>query len=210
MKGLLIKDYKLGLRADSVFDVVFIAIVCGALVIADVDSRGGFSGMDFVIVLVSVGVRGYDVYDNGLAYLFTLPVTRRGYVREAYLFALLSSCVMLLAFGLLDMVIEAILMGNSVYKFAVFCGVMWDSFKSILSMTAFLIPFYFFFGAKKRNQYILIVASAVIMLIILYESMPAYEVIIKGVKLFKEFPVTLTLLAASYLLSVRIMERKDF
>lgn len=77
-------------------------------------------------------------------------------------------------------------------------------------MTAFLIPFYFFFGAKKRNQYILIVASAVIMLIILYESMPAYEVIIKGVKLFKEFPVTLTLLAVSYLLSVRIMERKDF
>lgn len=212
MKGLLIKDYKLGLMLNtgSIFDIVFLAIVCLALVIADVDSRGGLSGTNFIIVLASVGVRGYDVYDNGLSYLFTLPVTRRGYVREAYLFALLSSCVLLLAFSLIDVAIEVILPGVSVDTFAVVCGVMWDAFKSILLMTAFLIPFYFFFGAKKRNQYILIAVSIVIMFVILYESMPLYEVITKGVKLFKEFPVTLLLLIVSYMISVKIMERKDF
>lgn len=211
MKGLLIKDYKLTSRGDSIFNMIFIAIVYGALAVADVDSYSGYTGICFLAVLWSVGIRNYDVCDNGLAYLLTMPVTRREYVREAYLFSLCSACVEMLIYCLLDRTIRAILpLDNDYASFVFFGGIMWNLFKSILLMIAFLTPFYLFFGAKKRNLYVLIVVGIVFMLVIFYESMPLYGVITKGENLLMEFPVTLTLLAVSYLLSVRIMERKDF
>lgn len=76
-------------------------------------------------------------------------------------------------------------------------------------MIALLNPFYLFFGMKRRNQYILIVIGAIVIYIVYTGSMPLYGAIEKGVKLLKEFPVTLVLLMTSYVISVGIMERKD-
>lgn len=53
--------------------------------------------------------------------------------------------------------------------------------------------------------------TGVILIFIVYAgSMPLYAAIEKGVRLLKRFPVTLFLLMISYVISVRIMEKKDF
>ncbi len=209
MKGLLIKDYKLTTRGNSVFNVLFITVFYSALRLADLDSCSGYGGVGLIAVLYSAAVKNYDVCDNGLAYLFTLPVSRRGYVRESYLFSLIYACAMLLFYCLFDRALSVVLQLDQV-PYAVFWGAMWDSFKIALLMIAFLIPFYLFFGMKRRNQYVLMVTGVILIFIVYAGSMPLYAAIEKGVRLLKRFPVTLFLLMISYVISVRIMEKKDF
>ena len=91
-----------------------------------------------------------------------------------------------------------------------FIGMSWDFFKLHLIMIAFLIPFYLFLGGKKSSQYILIVVSVILIFVIYTGSMPLYGWLEKGIRLLKVFPVTVLLMAGSYLISVMIMERKDF
>ncbi len=208
MKGLLIKDYRLMSRGFSAFNFVFIMITYCALGIADIDSYSGYAGVGLVIVFWTVGIRDCDVCDNGLAYLLTLPVSRRGYVRESYLFSILSACVMMIGYCILGRVLGATLHPDNGLV-PVFWERVWDLFKVTLLMIALLNPFYLFFGMKRRNQYILIVIGAIVIYIVYTGSMPLYGAIEKGVKLLKEFPVTLVLLMTSYVISVGIMERKD-
>lgn len=209
MKGLLIKDYKLLSRGNSTFNLLFIVVVYSALRLADLDSYSEYSGVGLIMVMVSAGVKNYDVCDNGLPYLFTLPVSRRGYVMESYLFSLICACAMLLFFCLFDGALSVVLRLDQV-PYAVFWGAMWDLLKIALLMIAFLIPFYLFFGMKKRNQYVLMITGMILIFIVYAGSMPFYAAIEKGVRLLKRFPVTLFLLMISYVISVRIMERKDF
>lgn len=209
MKGLLIKDYKLMSGGGfSALNCVFIFIICCVLSLADLDTYNEYAGLGFVLAFWTVGIRNCDVSDNGLAYLLTLPVSRRGYVRASYLFSLLSACAMILVYCLTDRALGAVLQTNGWVH--IFWEEIWDLFKVTLLMIALLTPFYLFFGMKKRNQYVLI-AVGVIMIFIMYtNSMPLCGAIEKGVKLFKEFPVTMALFVASYIISVGIMERKDF
>ena len=91
MKGLLIKDYKLmlgqktflGMAAlmavlyltiykNPTFAVVFITVMC---------------------TMFTVSTLSYDEYENGMAYLFTLPISRNTYVLEKYAFALVNCIV---------------------------------------------------------------------------------------------------------------------
>lgn len=41
--------------------------------------------------MIAVGTLSYDETDNGLAFLMTLPVDRKTYVREKYLFILICT-----------------------------------------------------------------------------------------------------------------------
>jgi ABC-2 type transport system permease protein len=209
MKGLFYKDYKLILAGRSNFNLIFLAVICSVFAGADADPYSGYYGICLVTVLASVGVRNYDVCDNGLAYLFTLPISRRGYVRESYLFSLVSAGVTFIAWSIFNGMLNIVFQADHSSLIS-FIGMSWDFFKLHLIMIAFLIPFYLFLGGKKSSQYILIVVSVILIFVIYTGSMPLYGWLEKGIRLLKVFPVTVLLMAGSYLISVMIMERKDF
>jgi len=87
MKGLLIKDFKLlkNMRSSMVM-VVLIAVLMSTYL----------SDISFIIMYLSLlgasftmSTLSYDEYDNGYAFLMSLPITRKGYVAEKYGFGLI-------------------------------------------------------------------------------------------------------------------------
>ena len=88
MKGLLIKDFSLLKNQKNFFILVF--VMAGFLTIANGAESSpatfvlpyvGFVSSFFVLSTIS-----YDEYDNGNAFLFTLPFERKVYVVEKYVF----------------------------------------------------------------------------------------------------------------------------
>lgn len=90
MKGLLLKDIGLLKNMKVMIAIYFILgaifsftntqFILGTCYVAT------FSGM------LGIGTLSYDEYDNGNAYLLTLPITRKEYVLEKYI--LTFSCIL--------------------------------------------------------------------------------------------------------------------
>lgn len=89
MTGLLIKDFKLiKSQGRSMIAILILGIAMNLWM-----ENYGFiiSYMGFLGITLALGTISYDEYDNGNAFLFSLPVTPRDYVAEKYAFGLLFS-----------------------------------------------------------------------------------------------------------------------
>lgn len=82
MKGLLIKDFSL-MKGQTRF---FIIIVVIAIAIGAFYNNLSFmiGYLPFVISLFTLPTISYDEFDNGNAFLFTLPINRKIYIHEKY------------------------------------------------------------------------------------------------------------------------------
>lgn len=106
MKGLLIKDFRL-LKAQRNF---FINIVLVAVVMSVFLKNAMFmiGYLAFVFSSFTLSTVSYDEYENGNAFLFSLPVSREGYVAEKYAFGILASSSGWLVATILAAVIEVV------------------------------------------------------------------------------------------------------
>lgn len=95
MKGLLIKDIKL-LKNQKVFQLVIVAIIIVFLAMGK-SLTSVFSYAGFVFSFLIINTILYDEDGNGLEYLFTLPVSRRDYVLEKYVFGMCILILLLIA-----------------------------------------------------------------------------------------------------------------
>ena len=87
MKGLLIKDFKL-MKMQKNFFLMMIAIVIAISFFQnEISFPLGF--LPFVISLFSLSTISYDEFDNGNAFLFSLPISRKDYV---YNLEMLNRC----------------------------------------------------------------------------------------------------------------------
>lgn len=89
MTGLLIKDWKLLKNQGRFF---FFILLFGVLVLSvGSQSYGNFmtSYMTFVFSIFVLSTLSYDSYDNGMAFLMSLPISRKTYVKEKYVFGLM-------------------------------------------------------------------------------------------------------------------------
>lgn len=102
MKGLLIKDFRLMKVQKSFFLLITVIGVWGTLLSENVTSAIGF--LTFVMSLFSVSSISYDEFDNGNAFLFSLPITRTTYVVEKYCFGLILGLGAWTVFTLLALV----------------------------------------------------------------------------------------------------------
>ena len=85
MKGMLIKDFCiLKLQKNAV--LVLLAMCVVFFMKSPTYIVNLFPMYGFLLVL---GTLTYDEFDRGYSFLFTLPVSRRGYVKEKYVFGLL-------------------------------------------------------------------------------------------------------------------------
>lgn len=82
MKGLLIKDFRV-LLLQKRFLIVMLAITAFmAVSMGDLNFVVGY--LTILSAMLTIGTISYDDYDNGFAFLFTLPVTRKDYVLSKY------------------------------------------------------------------------------------------------------------------------------
>ena len=91
MKGLFVKDLKLMMLQKN-FLLLILAIVIGMMIFTD-DVIFPLGFLSFIVSLFTVSTISYDDFDNGNAFLFTLPITRNHYVSEKYFLGLLFGCM---------------------------------------------------------------------------------------------------------------------
>ena len=86
MKGLIIKDFKLLMMQKSFFvTLTIVAIFFGITT----DSIFVIGFLTMICSMFALSTISYDEFDNGNAFLFSLPITRKGYVIEKYIFAIM-------------------------------------------------------------------------------------------------------------------------
>lgn len=217
MKGLLIKDFKLMKMQKRFFLLILLVGVVITFSSYDVAFTTGF--MAFVSSLFSISSISYDEFDNGNAFLFSLPISRRTYAVEKYIFgAILGCCAWVLA------MIIAISMGflKGIHPDAE----TWFSAFLILSMMfvilALMLPFQLKFGGERGR--IVLIGCLALMLVIgglalngleligidllaMLDAMPAVNA---GIMSLITLLIALLFLGVSCLISIGIVQKKEF
>ena len=91
MSGLLEKDICLLLKGHRNTMILFL-MICVFLGLSQTDTfiLGYFP---FLMIVLLIGTLSCDEADNGLPFLFTLPIDRKLYIREKYLFCVAGTVV---------------------------------------------------------------------------------------------------------------------
>lgn len=217
MKGLLIKDLKLMKNTrNSIVLILLIAVGMSSYI-------GDLSFIVTYLAVIGVTFAGstvsYDEMDNGNAFLFSLPVSRRGYVTEKYLFGLLMSVggwltgtIVVIASGAIKGEMspgEGIQMALALLPLAIF-------------LVALLFPLRLKFEGDKSRVVMVIVMGIFFAVVVLGmkavqklgidldalgERLSALSV---GTGLTIYYAVSIALLLLSCQISIRIMEHKEF
>lgn len=161
MKGLLIKDFKL-MKGQKNFFVIIGAIAVGMSMFVE-DSSFIIGYMTFVGSLFTLSTISYDEFDNGNAFLFSLPITRKSYILEKYGFGLIIGG----ASWLFATVIAAVvgLMKNSILvKDTIMIALM--VLPVLLIVLAVMLPFQFKFGGEKSR--VAIIGAVGLMFVVVF------------------------------------------
>ena len=143
MKGLLIKDFKL-MKNQKNF--LFLLILIAALFVFVKDVSFIITYMTFIGTLFSISSVSYDEFDNGNAFLFSLPVTREGYVMEKYGFGLILGGGAWLLGTILAVVVGKVQHGGTVTDTIMTALMILPLMLMILSV---MLPFQLKYGGEK-------------------------------------------------------------
>ena len=218
IKGLLIKDFNL-LKGQKNFFL-------GILVLWAIVGACNFDPIFLVAYVMmmfsffTLSTLSYDEYENGAAYLFTLPITRKDYVIEKYLFGFLTSTVPCIVISVIFYVVLAV-MGSATDPVEYFVGsamvlpIAW-------LILALEIPVQLKFGREKSRIAILIPLGVVAVIVMLGvrlcdaagigkpEIIDQISNVNGGMILAIAAVVFVVLLWISYTISCRIVEKKQF
>lgn len=147
MKGLLVKDFQI-LRQSSRI-LLLLAIVFLFLGVTSEDSTFIIGYCTFCLSSLVTSTVSYDDYDNGFSFLFTLPITRRMYVWEKYLLALMFCTVSSSVSAGIGILISAVKNGEpavmeNLLTALIVCLVC-------LIMVSVMLPLQMKFGAEKSK-----------------------------------------------------------
>lgn len=217
MKGLLIKD--LNLMKNMLR--VMIAIIVFSVVFSTLGENLFFC-MGYVSVFVaifSVSTISYDEYDNGFAYLFSFPFERKHYVQEKYLFGLGMIVVGVLVSAITSFAISEF--KGQLVTAPEWIAVSVASMCMAIFMISLVLPSHIKYGSEKGR-----VAMIVIFLVLGVVGGGVYgfsemagidlegmleELFYSPVKMvLTAGVVSIVVMSVSYLVSVKVIEKKEF
>ena len=152
MKGLFVKDIELMKQQKQFFIlVVVMEVILNLAGSVSVSFAAGY--FTIVTAIFAITTISYDEFDNGNAFLFTLPITRKGYVKEKYLLAFLLAVVSLILGNLIACVAALF------KKETLTTDIIWISLAILCTVTvvqAVMLPFQLKYGAEKARIAIII------------------------------------------------------
>ena len=223
MKALLMKD----LRTLKNERRLWVSII-GVSVLFGVLFQNWYFMMGYIMFGLSMIARTmyqYDVADQGIVYLMTLPITRKEYVKEKYLLSLMSICIG----GILSMILTKIGMlftpdqaDSNQEIFSAFLGIL----AVALVFQAIIFPVELKYDVSKSRIIILLLVMGIIILFTAFDMLigailVAFITILVdafGGIFIQHFLGTVLLSAvvvgmiyfSSYRKSVKIMGQKEF
>lgn len=219
MKGLLIKDIRLMANmSNNLFLIILIAVGMSTYL------------NDTSFLVVYLGLMGttfttstlsYDEFDNGYAFLFSLPVSRKGYVIEKYSFGLIM-CGGGWLLGSILTVVSGMIRGTGEPRDLILESLL--LLPMAFAVLAILLPFHMKFGAEKGRIVMVAVMGGLFIAFILavkvlgrmnlnldldamLESMPVLGM---GAAAVVAVAIGVALLLLSCRISLSIMEKKEF
>lgn len=215
MKGLLIKDLLL-LKNQQRFFLLFFLMSAGML-LADFNSVFVINYVTMIFSLFTLSSISYDEFDNGYAFLFTLPITRNQYAAEKYVFGLVTG-----SFAWIVVTIFAVVM-NLVRGRAGTVELVGTAFLYLFISLLFLsivVPVQLKFGAEKGRivliciigaifaaGFVMIRAAKTLQLDFLSTAATSLS---PGLVMASVPLISLAAVFGSYLISVNIMKKKQF
>ncbi len=219
MKGMMIKDFDLLKSQKSFFLMAGFFVV----VFLGITEQYQFAISYLIIMcgLIALATISYDEYDNGFLFLFTLPISRKAYVKGKYAFYILTSVLgwaLSLLLGIGAVVIRGGEKEEIMNLFFTAVGVLGMG----ILIGAVVFPLQFKFGSDKRQ--IAIIASFAVVFVVVYlgeklmeiggietsEIMISLSKIPMGMWAALGTAAVIVLVLISYLISVRIMDKKEF
>lgn len=201
------------------FLLLILAIVIGMMILSD-DMVFPIGFLSFIASLFTVSTISYDDFENGNAFLFTLPITRNNYVIEKYSLGLLFGCIAWISatvLGIIVTVSKDILPVTDLVQSSLIILPM------MIVVQAIMLPFQLKFGGDKGRIAMigafgaLAVISIVIVkgaeaifkvdLISLLDNLPTVSM---GVFLAITIIIALLMLLISMKISLSIMHKKEF
>ncbi len=166
MKGLLIKDFKL-LISQKIFFLLILVVSLGLLLFTnDITFPLGFFSL--ILSMFTLSTISYDQFDNGNAFLFTLPFSRAGYVIEKYCLGLILGGSSWLFITLLSLLIT-FFRNNMPFTGVLLSAVAILPF--ILIFQAVMLPIQIKFGSEKGRIVLIGVLGAIILLGLILEQL---------------------------------------
>ena len=217
MKGLLIKDFKLMMMQKNFFlSIIAIAVVLTVFVKNPSFIIGCLTFIGSVFTLSTIS---YDEFDNGNAFLFSLPITRKLYALEKYVFGFLTGACSCLISLILCMIFGLIFGNYSISDSLMTAGM---SFPMFLFLLLLMLPVHLKFGSEKGKIAILGVLGAVFIVGFLFvkldqllglgiiASLNSMSDLGIGGLIAAMFAIVAVLFLISYRISSKIMEKKEF
>ena len=223
MKAVLMKD----LRTLKNERRLWVSII-GVSVLFGVLFQNWYFMMGYIMFGLSMIARTmyqYDVADQGIVYLMTLPITRKEYVKEKYLLSLISICIG----GILSMILTKIGMlftpdqaDSNQEIFSAFLGIL----AVALVLQAIIFPVELKYDVSKSRIIILLLVMGIIILFTAFDMLIG-AILVAFITIFvdafggifiQHFLGTVLLSAvvvgmiyfSSYRKSVKIMGQKEF
>lgn len=216
MLGLLVKDLRIALtRKYALLIILVIALIMGT------SMEGPFiiGYVTMIALMLAVGTIIYDEMDNGYDFMMTMPLTRKTYVREKYLFCLLSALVAWLVGAILTCAAYIIRQNASALLEVIPISLVLIPVLFILP--AVMIPLQLKLGAERSRIATYIIFGLIAGLIFMGKKLlDESDLPAKIEPALNSFPPVAVVVAItafgllvafiSYLCSVRIMMKKEF
>lgn len=217
MNGLLLKDFLLMANQKSYF--LFI-VTLGIIISFALGSATFVVGYIILVFgLSALNTISYDEMDNGYAFLFTLPISRADYVKEKYVYGILST-LLATFFAIVIGIGANLFMTHMEIMDIILTGIF--SFLTVLFFLAINIPVRFRFSSDKARFVVISIMGIFLGTIVYLGSsgiLSGNEVtialsILSGLtvtlRVLVAFAVIFLMLTISYFISVYIMRKKDF
>lgn len=220
MTGLLVKDFRLLLQRKRFFILLLIvAFAWGFGMEGGAELMMGY--LVLIMALFCISSISYDEYDNCYAFLLTLPIDRKIYVREKYLFGLVLSFIGWLV-GAVIYGIHMVISGNGAEALQEMTLTASCMIMGILILDL-SIPFQLKYGMERGRMAMIGAVIAVVAVVSLADTlaknagMDIEEMLRQGINgisptllIVATVALFAILTATSMIVSRRIMEKKDF
>ncbi len=218
MKGLLIKDFKL-LKTQQKFFLLVLFIAIAVEMFSGSSSSFLIGYLSFMAILFTLSSISYDEFDNGNAFLFSLPITRKSYVIEKYGLGLILGSSFW-AFGTLIVILKEVIANKYISIDTIVAA--FSILPVIFVILAVTLPFQLKFGGEKGRIAMISTLVIVFMVgIIMTKTANALNINLgslfiqiatfnKAVLILSIICFTLLALFLSYRISLSIMKKKEF
>lgn len=218
MKGLLLKDFKL-IKEQKMFFIIIAFITIG-MVFVNYDFSFIIGYPSFIFSLFVLSTISYDELDNGYTFLFTLPISKKSYVLEKYIFGILTGGLCWVVTTILTTLYQAVtLHGFNILEWLSAAAII---LSVLFIMLAVMIPFQLKFGSEKVRIMMFITFGIIFVISFLIQKVISilnidiialiHPILISNTSIVVGIAIIISilLLLLSYRLSIKIMIHREF